>query len=858
MVRISIVAAKVLGRLRGQLRPVWAKFRRLTWYSKLTISLGFVFAVVLAGLIFVLPPAVGKVVAASSTLLAAGGLLAAHLRGLKCVRLARQWHQATKELAHLRATLSQKDTRLANLERELSQTQIRLETILATVPDIVVEVDRNFVFTAANPAAFRFYGNDLLGREASEFFYYPQPVYNRSQALLCGEAEAIYLEAWLRRRDGACRLIAWHGRALRSPEGQILGIIGVGCDITDLRKLEDELRSKSDLFTAIASAAQDGIVTIDQQGQITFWNHSATRIFGYSAEEAVGKDAHGLLCPPELLPEYEKNFVAFARCGQGRVVGQTLRLEAVRKDGTRVPIELSVGAYRLHGRWCAVAVIRDITKQQALEDSLRESEARYRFLAENIDDIIWTTDSGGRITYVNEAVRSYLGFDPQQLVGQELAVLFPPQAAELVKEMAAGLAGAGNNPGAPTTAIVEHRTAWQGRQVGQVRVKALQDEAGKVRGLLGVSRVVLPTESLPRPGEMDSPVGEFFDTLLSLARGGAKVETLLTQTEQFLKSARLLAADGSVGLCRPGGRVCDPGHACGKHAEKRDPGQTPSGAPLSQSISEAADWSGETVSPDREFGHMEEPATAGEADSACCSMETDRSSEPVSCPETERDKVASANILIPIMTPSGEIAAVLCCEGVVSPPEVRRLVAGRIAPILSLVLAREEENRQRQLLQESLARKARYLRAFLDLGSWCSAIKWDEIVDEQDLLDKIRGVFSQCVPSDYLSGVRVVLFGKTASTEQFCDSLFKLAAPIYWNGQLVGAIEVSLPAARAEQLDSQNWQEEQLYLTHLVNLLSQILGHHLSRFAMATSGYWAAHAFASTAAPPGSGLVEAN
>lgn len=862
MEKISIVAARVLGRLRGLVNEVSAQFRSLSCCQKICVSLALLALIVLGGLLVSLSWTLAAAFAALAMGVALGILIGRRSPGPKESQLVRELANARQELDQLRIVLREKLDRITNLENELRRIQLRLETLLATIPDIVVEVDRNFVFTAANPAALRFYGNDLLGREAREFLYYPQPVYDRSLPLLSGEAEALYLEDWLRRRDGACRLVAWHARALRSPDGEIVGILGVGRDITDLRELEEENKSKSDLFTAVASAAQDGVVLIDQQGQVTFWNQSATRIFGYSAEEMLGKDVHRVLCPPELLPVYEKNYIVFARTGQGPVVGRTLRLEAIRKDKTRVPIELSVGAYRLHGRWCAVAVIRDITKQQALESNLRDSEARYRFLAENIDDVIWTTDSQWRITYVNEAVRSYLGFEPEKLLGQDLTALFPPEASEFIKEFTRAEQRNGESSRPVATTIVDHQTAWQFRRSGQVRIKPLQDEAGQFCGLLGVSRIILPTEGALRPAEEESPVAEFFDALLTLARKGARVDAILAQTEMFLKSARLLAPNGSVGLCRPRSTPALPfaSAVADSHSEQASELQQP-GQP--QSLPESLDNSAVA----HKIGAEAVSCCAGVGspgvgrsdcagwDAVCHSQQAPSYLVNLSSGEFEgqfpfqnvnAEKLADSNLLVPIFASSGEVLGVLCCQGVISGPEVRRIVTTRVVPILSLVLAREEDVRQTQALRESLARKSRYLRAFLDLGSWCSAIKWDEIVDEQDLLNKIVGVFSQCVPGDYLNGVRVVLFGKEASSVQFCDSLFKLAAPIYWNGQLVGAIEVSLPAARAENLDPYRWQEEQLYLTHLVNLLSQILGHHLSRFAMSTTGYWAAHAYATT------------
>lgn len=154
-------------------------------------------------------------------------------------------------------------------------------------------------------------------------------------------------------------------------EGRKL-LLGVFRDITARKEGEE-------LFRAITCAAQDAIVTINQNGAIKYWNNAATRIFGYSQEEAVGQDAHRLLTPEKLRPEAFRGWEKFKHTGSGPVVDKTLELNAIRRDGSEIPIELSVSSMNIRGEWHAVGIARDITQRVEAEEKLKH---KGRVLAE--------------------------------------------------------------------------------------------------------------------------------------------------------------------------------------------------------------------------------------------------------------------------------------------------------------------------------------------------------------------------------------------------------------------------------------------------------------------------------------------
>lgn len=134
--------------------------------------------------------------------------------------------------------------------RELSSRQ---EAILAAVPDIIMEVNRDKVYTWANPAGIEFFGDEMLGKEASSFYVGEQDTYGAVQPLFEGEEGVFYVESWQRRRDGETRLLAWWCRALKDEQGLVRGALSSARDITERRLAEEALAKYQKQLQALAS-----------------------------------------------------------------------------------------------------------------------------------------------------------------------------------------------------------------------------------------------------------------------------------------------------------------------------------------------------------------------------------------------------------------------------------------------------------------------------------------------------------------------------------------------------------------------------------------------------------------------------
>lgn len=120
----------------------------------------------------------------------------------------------------------------------------------------------------------------------------------------------------------------------------------------------------------ITSAVQDAIMMIDHDGNISFWNEAAEKIFGYSLQETIGKHYLEFIVPQRNRNDFEKGFIGFRKTGDGFGIGKTMEVEAMRKDGTEFPAELSLSAAQFHYQWIAVGIVRDITQRKQNEEKI--------------------------------------------------------------------------------------------------------------------------------------------------------------------------------------------------------------------------------------------------------------------------------------------------------------------------------------------------------------------------------------------------------------------------------------------------------------------------------------------------------
>jgi PAS domain S-box-containing protein len=176
-----------------------------------------------------------------------------------------------------------------------------------------------------------------------------------------------------------------------------------------LRETEQRLRS-------ITETAGDAIIMIDHRGKISYWNPAAEEIFGYTIQEANGKELT-VIIPNRYHGDFRKGFDSFLKTGEGPAIGRPLESEAIKKDGTEFPVELFISAIEIEGQWHALAIARDITDRRRVEKVLREGLEKYQLMLNNENDVIILVDlEEKRFLEVNEAVESLYGYTREEFL----------------------------------------------------------------------------------------------------------------------------------------------------------------------------------------------------------------------------------------------------------------------------------------------------------------------------------------------------------------------------------------------------------------------------------------------------------
>ena len=145
-------------------------------------------------------------------------------------------------------------------------------------------------------------------------------------------------------------------------------------DVTVERRALEALKESEEKFRNISSSAQDALVMMNSSGHISYWNEAAERIFGYTKKEVIDRDLHRLLVPKKYLKAFTKGFEGFKKTGQGSVIGKTIEMLALKKDGTEFSIELSLSSFQFQDKWHALGVIRDISDRKQAEKEKMQKE----------------------------------------------------------------------------------------------------------------------------------------------------------------------------------------------------------------------------------------------------------------------------------------------------------------------------------------------------------------------------------------------------------------------------------------------------------------------------------------------------
>lgn len=192
--------------------------------------------------------------------------------------------------------------------------------------------------------------------------------------------------------------------------------------VAEYEKNEFTLSEKVARLQAILDTTVDGIITIDEERIVRSFNKAAERIFGYAAEEVVGKNVKMLQPSPyhENHDEYVKNYL---RTGKAQIIGIGREVMGRRKDGSTFPLYLAVSEAWSKGKRFFTGILRDISARKRAEETLRASEEKHRALVESSSDAILMLDTERRLVAFNQAFLDLFGYAREEALGKSIRLI---------------------------------------------------------------------------------------------------------------------------------------------------------------------------------------------------------------------------------------------------------------------------------------------------------------------------------------------------------------------------------------------------------------------------------------------------
>jgi PAS domain S-box-containing protein len=229
-------------------------------------------------------------------------------------------------------------------------------------------------------------------------------------------------------------------------------------EIEPPHKKSETLPKSGEICKALLASSGDAILGVDRKGKILFWNKGAEQVFGYSSGEILGQSATKLISE-RLREDHTLVLRAFLNGNRGKT--GRIESEALRKDGSTFPLELSLSIQQENGKFCGLAVARNITELQHIEQALKESAKQYCSLFENCLEAVFSANMQDGSGEQNTALEKLGRYCLQELTELKPANAIPPEGRELLSRQVDKLLSADE----PVSSIVRRILRKDGRRI---------------------------------------------------------------------------------------------------------------------------------------------------------------------------------------------------------------------------------------------------------------------------------------------------------------------------------------------------------------------------------------------------------
>ncbi|MFO7782797.1 MAG: PAS domain S-box protein, partial [Spirochaetia bacterium] len=377
-------------------------------------------------------------------------------------------------------------TEEARLREEVEHERHKWRELFEQATVGIFLADREHRIVESNPAAVEMLGysrEELRGMSASEFVHPDDLEYVQAalSELVAYQQERHRVEYRSRCADGGYIWMETDGSVIKDEEGNTRELLFSTRDITGRKRIEKDLVEREALYRNLMENSIDGVSLLDEEGRFLDVNRRECEMTGYSKEELLQMSV------ADIDPNYPAD--GFYSFWKEKPRGDSILFETVHrhKDGTLIPVEVNGICFEVNEKRYLYGVARDISERRQLEEKLRESEQSYRFLADNVQDIVWLRDVAGEFaTYVSPSIEKVLGYTPEEALSMRARDLQTEESYARQRAILDDLVDRGLSTSGPVEHVAIHK---DGHTVPiEVNPSLIRDEAGRLTRVVSVVR----------------------------------------------------------------------------------------------------------------------------------------------------------------------------------------------------------------------------------------------------------------------------------------------------------------------------------------------------------------------------------
>lgn len=202
------------------------------------------------------------------------------------------------------------------------------------------------------------------------------------------------------------------------------------------RKTDITIKNREEEISAIFENAPEAVIVINSGGYVTKWNPEAGRLFGWTQEDAIGEKLSALIIPEENREAHEQGIVRFLRSGKGSMLGKTIEVQALTRNGKTIDVSLRISSFSNNNELFFIGFLMDISSRKLLEHQLRnfneylsgevkQKTSELTEMLERITDGFVAFDKNFCYKYINRKAAQMLGLHPPDLIGKCIWDIYP-------------------------------------------------------------------------------------------------------------------------------------------------------------------------------------------------------------------------------------------------------------------------------------------------------------------------------------------------------------------------------------------------------------------------------------------------